>query len=253
MKKYLLFYLITVSLVLGLSVGAKAFTFTPFTVPGANGGTFAHGINNKGVVVGEWDVCCSSAHGFVRFPNGSFIVFDIPGARVTFANGINDNGDVVGYFVVGDFHFHGFLCPNNCKNPGAFLQIDFPKSLFTIANGINNKGEIVGEFSKVFPVAEDKLLGFYRSPSAFFSKISVPGAEGNLANGINESSQIVGECNSDIGGFDAGRSFLLASPFGIPQVSKFDPPGVVCTDCDRSEAYGINDSTVISGTFSMPL
>jgi uncharacterized membrane protein len=196
---------------LGLSVGAKAVKFIPFTVPGATGGTFAHDINNKGVVVGEWDVCCSDGgiHAFVRFPNGSFIVFDIPGAEETFAE------------------------------------------------GINNKGEVVGQFSDVSSddPDDDQRLGFYRSLSAFFSKINVPGAEGSVANGINKSSQIVGECTSDIGSGidpDTDRSFLLASPFGIPQVTKFDPPGVVCTDCDRSEAFGVNDGTVISGTFSNP-
>ncbi len=37
---------------------------------------------------------------------------------------------------------------------------------------------------------------------------------------------------------------MLASPFGLSQVTKFDPPGVA----PESEAFGINDSSTISGS-----
>ncbi len=155
------------------------------------------------MVVGEYDdsLGLEGVHAFVRFPNRSFIQFDLPGAEDTFAEGINDNCDVVGVFEATDEHYHGFLCPNFCKNPDAFLQIDLPgtaKSGYIVAHGINNNSQIVGEF-------ED--------------------------------------------GSFTDHSFLLASPFGIPQVTKFDPPAVDCIDCERSEANGINDTSVIVGFF----
>jgi hypothetical protein len=47
------------------------------------------------------------------------------------------------------------------------------------------------------------------------------------------------------------HSFLLASPFEIPQYTKFDPPAACDGGPDSlSEANGINDNAVISGNYS---
>jgi uncharacterized membrane protein len=247
MKKHLLFYLIAFSLVLGISSGVLALSFTPFQVPGT-GQTAAFDINNKNQVVGTTFTCCFfDIHGFERFPNGSFLFpIDVPGAEATYAAGIDDSGNIVGTFEDANEVEHCFYR----SKAGAFTQIDVPnsfKAVGTECNGINNLGEIVGSYlTTEVGTGEVMTHGFHRSASAFFSKINCKGAESTEANAINDKSQIVGECEfegttGETSGTEVGTSktdsFLLASPFGIPQFTKFNPPGVF----PESEAFGINN------------
>jgi hypothetical protein len=84
---------------------------TYFNVPGASI-TDAHGVNNAGLVVGEFD-SDTSAHGFLKNGN-SYLRIDYPGATLfTKANGIdNQSGPAIGYDIVGNYggdHVQGFI------------------------------------------------------------------------------------------------------------------------------------------------
>jgi len=67
---------------------AHASTFSSIDVPGAFA-TAAHGINDRGQIVGEYSA--GGLHGFV-LDHGTFTTFDVPGTPT----GINNRGEIVG-------------------------------------------------------------------------------------------------------------------------------------------------------------
>src|SRR5262249_42405148 len=81
--------------VLGLTAPALAAgSFTNIDVPGATT-TEAWGINNSGVIVGDYVDGGGIFHGFVK-SGDSFTPVDFPGACGTSAKGINNSGAIVG-------------------------------------------------------------------------------------------------------------------------------------------------------------
>ena len=67
---------------------AHASTFSSIDVPGAFA-TAAHGINDRGQIVGEYSA--GGLHGFV-LDHDTFTTFDVPGTPT----GINNRGEIVG-------------------------------------------------------------------------------------------------------------------------------------------------------------
>lgn len=135
--------------------------------------TIAHGINSRGVVVGDArfleDPCGGpndfQRYGWVREKDGSVILFRVNG-QSTRARGISDAGMIAGN-TVDPFTFQekGFVieapvanCESVSVDPGEFLQ--FPGSDITIPEGITNSGDIVG----VFLDASFNFQGFIARP-----------------------------------------------------------------------------------------
>jgi hypothetical protein len=82
-------------------------------------------------------------HGFLRAPDGSLTIIDVPGAVIgTFASAINPEGAITGYY--GDASSdHGFLRAPD----GSFTAFDAPGSAGeTDAFAINPEGVITGFF-----------------------------------------------------------------------------------------------------------
>jgi uncharacterized membrane protein len=128
--------------------------------------SIAHGINSRGVVVGDArflvDPCGGpddfQRYGWVREKDGSIILFRVNG-QSTRPRGVNDAGMVAGS-TIDPFTFQekGFVIKapeSNCESvsvdPSELLQ--FPGSDITIPEGITNSGDIVGVFS-------DELFNF---------------------------------------------------------------------------------------------
>jgi probable HAF family extracellular repeat protein len=115
--------------------------YTLLNVPGANYGTFANGINNRGQVVGEFSGTSTGSlreSGFL-YDAGVYTVLDDPLAtNFTEATGINEQGQIVGEYYDGT-HYHGFL-----YSGGVYSTIDAPGATSTFAYGINERGQIVG-------------------------------------------------------------------------------------------------------------
>ena len=64
------------------------------------GGTLVFGINDAGAVMGHfWDTSYVE-HGFVRRPDGTFTIIDVPGATVTSGSAINNLGQVTGHYSI---------------------------------------------------------------------------------------------------------------------------------------------------------
>jgi uncharacterized membrane protein len=153
---------------------------TTLDFPGASQ-TELYGINDSGVVVGEWDILDPEGnllayHGFlwrngdfseVNFPGsgdtalvgiwdsgitdptahgfafskGSFSSFDVPGGAFTQADDISDNGQIVGVYLDAVGVEHGFLKFND-----VYTTLDFPGAATTTAWGVNNWGMVVGTY-----------------------------------------------------------------------------------------------------------
>jgi hypothetical protein len=107
--------------------------------------TFPTGINDKSVIVGDYDIgigglAGAPLTGFLRQPDGALSKIQVPGASETVVEGINNAGDVVGYYQTGTAT-HGFLLDG-----GGYVTIDVPGASSTEVTGINNHGELAGLF-----------------------------------------------------------------------------------------------------------
>mgnify|MGYP001799381411 CR=1 FL=1 len=77
-------------------------------------------INESGEIAGYFGDIAGVVHGFVRHADGTFTIFEAPGAAKTgnlgtFSDSINSTGDIAGYFYTGpNAVLHGFLL----KRPG---------------------------------------------------------------------------------------------------------------------------------------
>jgi len=171
--------------------GSAFVNFGDPSVSAGSYGTYAHGINDRGQIVGHFFGGGSDLHGFLRNADGTFVNFDDPNAPVgtigtlgTVGRGINDIGQIVGYFPglngTGDFAFL------RSSDGSAYTDVTVPNSQDTVAAGINNRGEIVGYF-------DTASAGFVRSSKGIFTFFHDPDAtEGIYPQGINDRGQIVG-------------------------------------------------------------
>jgi len=147
-------------------------TITEFDAPGAGTGAYqgtdAWGINPAGTTTGfYWDASGDTVyHGFLRKPNGTFILFDVPGAGTdpgegTQPGGINPWGAISGLSIDGIGVAHGFVRAPN----GTITVFDAPGAgngggQGTAPQSINEVGEVTGGYVDANFVAH----GFVRKP-----------------------------------------------------------------------------------------
>jgi uncharacterized membrane protein len=114
--------------------------------------TYPRGINDTGLIVGDFKDNNSKRHGFI-LENDNYMIIDVPGATQTRIHGINDTGQFVGDYNLNGTH--GFIYSN-----GRYITLDFPNAIATRATGINNSGQIVGAYTS----PTGKIYGFLASP-----------------------------------------------------------------------------------------
>jgi uncharacterized membrane protein len=210
--------------------------YTTIQAPGARTHTYAHGINNRGLIAGGFDNASFDApggrgHGSIRKKNGQFVQFDVPGAISTNANKINDHGQTVGGFnetgiSVGAPGSKGFLL-----HRGRFTTINVPGSIETQALGIDNHGRVVGEYVD----AAGTFHGFLWHRGRF-TTIDGPRSDGAVVLDINDRGQMVGAYLEADGTY---RGFLLSK--GV--YTTFAAP-----DAPVTFAFDINNRGQIAGT-----
>src|SRR5262249_43139465 len=121
--------------------------------------TIAWGVNDAGVIVGEFSAFIGYTAAFVDIPDpggggSTFFTLDI-NSRQVIAHGINDMNLVVGYYQdPTTFRTHGFLFKPtevifgiNSQLVGVYTTLDDPAGTDTEAYGINDAGQIVGTYS----------------------------------------------------------------------------------------------------------
>jgi hypothetical protein len=85
------------------------------TIPCPPGGvwTFPSGITPAGAITGSFNDCAGDDHGFLRAPDGTLTVFDVPNNPVSYQGtvplGITPAGVIMGFYRDPNLVFHGFL------------------------------------------------------------------------------------------------------------------------------------------------
>jgi hypothetical protein len=136
-------------------------SYITFDAPGAGpdgyagGGTYPQGINNLGEVTGYYGDVNSVYHGFVRYPNGRIVTFDVPTSCTTtnnppadcafngtFPAQVNVLGKVVGVYFGEDGNPHGFWYDED----GSIKKFDYqPNAGFlTYPTSIDAGGQSTG-------------------------------------------------------------------------------------------------------------
>jgi hypothetical protein len=206
---------------LGFGAAANAeppLTYKIFDAPGAGTtpelgqGTLGLDINDFGVSLGLIRDDSSVRHGYLRFPDGKFLVFDHPSAGSNGANGegtrvasLNALGAVAGSVRDSVDHDLPFV-----RDPdGNFHTITFNTPDFGGGNGdaINLWGAMVGNFLKLSdPNGPDFLHyhGFILNPNGSMTVFDPPGStltEIPPARAINDFGAVTGDywvCSTDL-------------------------------------------------------
>src|ERR1700733_7684959 len=160
------------------------FSFTKANVPGPQQ-TQPSGINNAGVIVGEYVDSSGVSQGYIL--NGKKLTkLNDPNAVTgsTWASNLNPDGpvSVVGYYVSSRTgHIVGFLYKD-----GKYTDIPGPSgAVDVLALGINDSGVVVGVY------ADTTAFHGFLLHDKKYTTLNVPGASGTSAHGINKSGKIV--------------------------------------------------------------
>lgn len=228
---------LVIALALVSQGSAQTYTYTMFDPPGSVN-TTVYGINNSQQVVGTYQDSSGAMHSYVRQSDGSFTVFDAPGALpgTTIATAVNNLGQVVGTYAAstGNAARSGFI---RSADGQSYTSFDVPGAGVTVPYGINDQGAVVGTLIS----DEDVVEGFLRSADgSAYTAIGFPGAEYTEAFGINNSGLTGGFYN--LGG-SAGPHGFIRNADGT--YAEFEPPGFIQAGTARSMN---NKGQILCGT-----
>lgn len=179
----------------------------------------AFGINDSGVVVGQYTHSDTTTSGFVD-TLGSFTALDPTGQPVsTFAQGISGNGTVTGFYGTASNPgmTHGFLFDTATSQYTLLTDPLVSDLAFTQFLGINNSGEAVGYYQTNAGIQHGFL---YSTSTSAYTFLDDP----NVAPGGSAAMQITGITDSgEIAGFytnaDGATLGFTALPAAVPEAS----------------------------------
>jgi len=170
----------------------KDAALTAFDAPGA-AGTYVHGINDGGAIVGWYMDAGYVDHGYVRAADGTFTEFDAPGAgsHGTLAHAINGKGWIVGDYDDPNLVSHGYL-----RDPGGtFTEYDAPDAGKGAqqgtggAGGVNSHGNVTGRLLRL----RQRRTWLYPAEGRLTHRVRRSGRRRpDRTRGINESNIIAG-------------------------------------------------------------
>ncbi len=234
-------------------------TFTTIDAPGAGSetgsfqGTFPESITPAGAITGYYEDSSNLFHGFLRAKNGTFTVFDVPGAGTgpfqgTFPLNINPAGAIAGQYNDETNVYHGFVRALD----GTMTVFDAPGAgtssgqgtLLASFEGLNSAGAIAGNYTDASGVSH----GYVRAPDGSFTTFDVPGAgtgsgQGTYSDGINPSGAIPGPY-TDASGVLHG--YVRAADGAI---TRFDAPGAGTAPGQGTLGENINTAGAIDGSY----
>ncbi len=261
-------YFVDANLAVHAYLRTPAGKFITYDAPGActtsqNVGCHGSGawdINAFGVVVGPYEDTSGNfvAHCAIRFPDGRFTTFEVPGSSMeagqgtlpASSSGLNQSGAITGQYYDANNVFHGFLrSPDghftDFEAPGADTSIAF---YGTTPTSLNDFGTITGFYLD----ANSVYHGFLRNPFGHFTTFEAPGADatsgsfnGSFPASLNAFGTITGyyvDANSVYHGF-------VRDPFG--HSTTFDAPGADMTPDSFNGTFPVsnNDLGAIAGYY----
>jgi len=248
------------SLWLSASAIADPPVIRTFDAPGAgsNGatqqGTLGISINSFGLIAGITRDANDARHGFLRYPNGKFTIFDHPDAGTgptqgTGVAGLNALGAVVGRVRDANDFDHPYIRDAN----GNFITISFPNLLGGNAWAINLQGAVVGNYLNL---TDDQSVllhyhGFVRSPNGVITKFDPPGSTMTEVTAMNDAGAITGDywvCSVDFS--SCSIHGFIRTPNG--KYTVIDVPGAGSDGWSDQGTFltGINDLGDVSGTYA---
>ncbi len=160
----------------------SAGTYTAISYPGATAYTRASGINDSGIVVGDYQINGDNVIHSYTYSAGTYTPYgDYKGLSTTLS-GINNAGDKVGS-VGGNGIVEGYI-----DIGGQFTTFYASGTDATYAFGINSSREVVGQFF----TSSGNYHGFSRTASGVITQIDYPGAQNTVCYGINDAGEITG-------------------------------------------------------------
>lgn len=160
----------------------------------------AFGVNDHGVIVGQYTKDANTMPGFVD-ENGTFTSVDATAAStMTFMAGINSDGLCVGFYSEDGTTQHGFTYDVTPKTVALLGDPSTPRItasplVLTQFLGVNDQGQAVGYYQ----TADDSQYGFvYDLPTHTYifldhpKAASVAGVQITQITGINSSNEIAG-------------------------------------------------------------
>src|SRR5271170_4251881 len=205
MKRSMLGVLLVLTFVaVGMAAAPSlTFTFTDVIANKTATETDSYGLNNAGVIAGDYVDAKSVQHAMILAGKKLTSVNNKNCAPLSLAfYGINAAGVAVGWCtdvntgVADAFTYSG----------GKFTAIEFPKSLGTEATGINDSGEVVG----LYLDSNGAQHGFAKTGTKYKS-IDVKNETSAVAYGVNNAGDIAMYATNSSGDFDAflynGKTF----------------------------------------------
>jgi hypothetical protein len=183
------------------ATGNNAFSLTNnlFLLPQANPGNtaseVAFGVNDHGVIVGQYtDNVTDTVPGFV-YANGTFtILHPTNTATVVNAQNINNDGLVTGFYSADGVHQHGFLYNTHTATYTLLPDPVIANLVLTQFLGINDHGEAVGYYQ----TTDGSQHGFlFNTLTSSYTFLDAPGAATSGVSitqitGINDSGTLSG-------------------------------------------------------------
>jgi hypothetical protein len=232
------------------------------TTPGSFNGTSPNAINDLGAVTGSYFDASGVGHGFLRFPDGRFTTFDVPGAGGYGSTpiAINLEGTIVGFYTNSNFVFRAFLRTLDGRfttfaGPGACHTGTSTGCFGNEATNANVFGIVAGNYMDSNFVSH----GMVRNPDGVIIRYDVPGAGSTVGSyqgtgcpgcfsGLNQLGAIAG-IYSDSNSVNHG---FLRSPDG--KITTFDAPDAGTqsyqgTGCFSDCPVSLNDWGAIAGIY----
>lgn len=147
--------------------------------------TFAWGINNRGDIVGRFNLGRGDGpHGFL-FSGGQWKRIDHPESQISAVNGINQSGEMVGIWFDANQNEHSFRL-----NDGRFTSIDIANATRTLVDALLDSGAVSGTYRDKSGVSR----GYVMDRSGCVTTIDADKYPGvTVARGINALGLLVGQ------------------------------------------------------------
>ncbi|MGO9949893.1 MAG: hypothetical protein ACLPWG_24005 [Steroidobacteraceae bacterium] len=225
--------------------------FVSFDAPGAglganlDEGTVAVAINDLGVIAGQFEDANITFHGFIRYPDGSFVSIDAPGAGAvpgqgqgTLAYSLNLEGTTAGIYIDASGVTHGFV-----RSPfGKITGFDPPGSIYTFVceeTCLNAAGEITGSYYDASGVEH----GFLRESDGSITTFDPPASLGAGGASINEEGTITGYYADTDGMY---RGFVRSRDGAISTFALTDP---ATGAAQNTAVFSINLFGAVTGVY----